>query len=62
MEIIKSVISFAKRGASKVQNFVTNHQGVVRAAVMTLVFVSVTSVMLLQVSLLSVVLSAFTLQ
>ena len=45
MEIIKSVTSSAKRGASKVQNFVKNHQGVVRAAMMMLLFVSVTSVM-----------------
>ena len=45
MEIIKSVTSCVKRGASKVQNFVKNHQGVVRAAVMMLLFVSVTSVM-----------------
>ena len=45
MEIIKSVTSFAKRGTSKVQNFVKNHQGVVRTAMMMLLFVSVTSVM-----------------
>ena len=45
MEIIKSVTSSAKRGASKVQNFVKNHQGVVRTAMMMLLFVSVTSVM-----------------
>lgn len=45
MEIIKSMTSSAKRGASKVQNFVKNHQGVVRTAMMMLLFVSVTSVM-----------------
>lgn len=45
MEIIKSLTSAAKRGAIKVQNFVKNHQHVVRAAVMMLLFVSVTSVM-----------------
>ena len=45
MEIIKSVTSFAKRGAIRVQNFVKNHQGVVRTALMLLLCVSVTSVM-----------------
>ena len=45
MEIIKSLTSATKRGASKVQNFVKNHQGVVRTAMMMLLFVSVTSVM-----------------
>ena len=45
MKIIKAVTSFAKRGAIKVQNFVKNHQGVVRTALMLLLCVSVTSVM-----------------
>ena len=45
MEIIKSLTSATKRGASKVQNFVKKHQGVVRAAMMMLLFVSVTTVM-----------------
>lgn len=45
MEIIKSVTSSAKRGASKVQNFVKNHHGVVRTVMMMLLFVSVTSIM-----------------
>lgn len=48
MEIIKSLTSATKRGASKVQNFVKNHQGVVRTAMMMLLFVSVTSVVMAQ--------------
>ena len=45
MKIIKPMTSAAKRGASKIQNFAKNHQGAVRAAMMMLLFVSVTSVM-----------------
>ena len=45
MKILQSVASVAKRGANRVQNFVKNHQGVLRSAMVVLMVVTVGAAM-----------------
>ncbi|MBF1404556.1 DUF4134 domain-containing protein [Prevotella histicola] len=45
MKILQSVASVSKRGANRVQNFVKNHQGVLRSAMVVLMVATVGAAM-----------------